>query len=98
MSGKNTTAAFVTQMEGDLDGKWPNHQVDSLGGVRSTPWEEPSPTMAWNYPSSAYGGEMPQNPHPGHWSPFNPQGFVFTLAGSREGVEGFADGPGPDAR
>ena len=85
-------------MEGELDGKWPNHRMDSLDGVRSTPWEQPSPTMAWNYPSFAYGGEIPQNRHSENRHSFNPQGFVFTLAGSQEKEEGFADGPGPDAR
>ncbi|KAL7552581.1 hypothetical protein ACHAWF_015815 [Thalassiosira exigua] len=99
MSGENSTAAFATKMEGEtLDGIWPNHRVDSLRGVNSTPWELPSPTMAWNYPAYADGNEIPTNPNAGTPHSFNPQGFVFTLAGSQDGEEGFVDGLGSNAR
>ena len=100
MSGKNSTAAFVTKMEGgdELDGKWPNHRVDGLIGVKSTPWEVQSPTMAWEYPRFSEGDEVPMNPYAGKNYSFNPQGFVFTLAGSSSEEEGYIDGQGSDAR
>ena len=92
-------ASHATLMEGEaLDGNWPNHRVDGLNGVNSTPWELPSPTMAWNYPTHADGSEVPTNPKAGAPHSFNPQGFVFTLAGSPDGDEGFVDGLGSDAR
>ena len=99
LSGLNSTAEFVTIMEGELDGKWPNHRVDSSHGVNSTRWELPSPTMAWNYPRFAEGDETPMNPISASKNySFNPQGFVYTLAGSQNGEEGFVDGLGSDAR
>lgn len=98
-SGEGSTASYVTKMEGEeLDGNWPNHRVDSLHGVNSTPWEIPSPTMAVNYPTCSDGDEIPTNPNAGEKYSFNPQGFVFTMAGSRNGEEGFSDGVGTDAR
>ena len=98
MSGKNATAAYVTSMGGGLDGRWPNHRTDSLQGVNSTPWELPTPTMAWEYPRFADGDENPMNPSVREKYGFNPQGFVFTLAGSENGIEGYVDGNGSDAR
>ncbi|KAL9185156.1 hypothetical protein ACHAXT_002933 [Thalassiosira profunda] len=99
MSGANSKAAFVTAMEEEeLDGTWPNHRIDSRQGVNSTPWEQPSPTMAWNYPRFGDGDEVPTNPIEGKNFSYNPQGFVFTLAGSLEGEEGFVDGTGSGAR
>jgi len=99
MSGEDSTAALVTNMEGKLpDGQWPNHRVDSLQGVNSTPWELPSPTMAWNYPRYPDSTNIPMNPNAGEKYSFNPQGFVFTMAGSQNGEEGFLDGTGSDAR
>ena len=105
MSGMNSTPAYVTTMmmddvgeeEHDVDGIWPNHRLDSLQGVNSTPWELPMPTMAWNYPRFD-GDELPTNPNAGGKYSFNPQGFVFTMAGSLDGEEGFVDGVGNDAR
>ena len=99
MSGANSTPDTVTKMGGDvLDGKWPNHRVDSIEGVNSTPWELPSPTMGWNYPRHSDGANIPMNPNAGETYSFNPQGFVFTMAGSENGEEGFLDGIGTDAR
>lgn len=99
MSGRNATAGYATKMKGDkLDGVWPNHRVNSLKGVNSTPWESPLPTIAWNYPSYSDGNNIPANPHIGGQYSFNPQGFVFTMAGSIDGQEGFLDGLGSDAR
>ena len=101
MSGKNNTADLVTKMEGEeLDGTWPNHRLDSFDGVNSTPWELKTPTMAWNYPRFSAGDETPVNPNSvagKHYS-FNPQGFVFTMAGSLDREEGYLDGTGSDAR
>lgn len=102
MSGSNATAGYATRTEGEEpDGTWPNHRRDSADGVRSTPWEAPMPTMAWNYPRHAgVGDAIPRNPNSetGGRYEFNPQGFVFTMAGSEEGEEGFSDGVGSDAR
>ena len=99
LSGENSTAAYVTKMEREeLDGYWPNHRVDSLRGVNSTPWELPSPTMAWNSPKFSTGHDVPINPNAGKQYAFNPQGFVFTMAGSQYGEEGFLDGIGSDTR
>lgn len=98
MSGENSTTNYVTAMNGeDLNGNWPNHRVDSLRGVNSTPWIMRSPTMGWIYPSFSEGNEIPRNPVTDRYS-FNPQGFVFTLAGSPNGEGGFSDGQGSDAR
>eukprot|EP00985_Skeletonema_marinoi_P018530 scaffold10386_cov70-Skeletonema_marinoi.AAC.1 len=60
--------------------------------LNSTPWEPGSyPTTAWGYPRSIESDTLP--------TPlFNPQGYVFTLAGSKSGEEGFVDGEGSDAR
>ena len=104
MSGRNNTPSHVTKMEGEeLDGVWPNHRVDSHRGVNSTPWEMPLSTMAWNYPRFSEGNDTPMNPNAndfgsGRKYSFNPQGFVFTIAGSLNGDEGFVDGVGSDAR
>jgi hypothetical protein len=99
LSGENSTAAYVTKMEREeLDGYWPNHRVDSLRGVNSTPWELPSPTMAWNSHKFSTGNDVPINPNAGKQYAFNPQGFVFTMAGSQYGEEGFLDGIGSDTR
>eukprot|EP00804_Cyclotella_cryptica_P001991 CCRYP_007413-RA/>CCRYP_007413-RA protein AED:0.05 eAED:0.03 QI:0/0/0/1/1/1/4/0/2016 len=98
MTGENATVTSVTRMEGDADGKWPNHRVDSLQGVNSTPWEEPSPKIAWEYPKFGATSEVPKNPIPREDYALNPQGFVFTLAGSNNGEEGFVDGLESDAR
>lgn len=99
MSGENSTAASVTATKvTDLNGNWPNHRVDSLRGVNSTPWVMQSPTMGWNYPTFSEGNEVPMNPAGRERYSFNPQGFVFTMAGSPNGEEGFSDGQGSDAR
>jgi len=99
LSGKSNEVTAVTRMEGEPDGKWPNHRLDSLKGVNSTPWEEPSPTVSWEYPKSLDGDEVPKNPNArGQNYSSNPQGFVFTLAGSKDGEEGFRDGLGSEAR
>eukprot|EP00985_Skeletonema_marinoi_P033166 scaffold40638_cov190-Skeletonema_marinoi.AAC.2 len=60
--------------------------------LNSTPWEPGSyPTTTWEYPRSIEGDTLP--------TPlFNSQGYVFTLAGSKSGEEGFVDGEGSDAR
>ena len=58
----------------------------------STPWEEgSSPTITWEYPRSIEDDDT-RGPS------FNPQGYVFTLAGSKTGKEGFVDGIGSIAR
>jgi sugar lactone lactonase YvrE len=90
LSGVNNTVAYSTN-DGEPDGIWPNHQFDSFRGVNSTPWEEPSPTTTWEYPRTSLDADTPQNPL------FNPQGYVFTLAGSKTGQEGFVDGVGSEA-
>lgn len=100
MSGENSTAEYATKMIGeDRDEIWPNHKVDNLIGASSTPWELPLPTMAWNYPKYLTGNDIPINPNSnkGKRYSFNPQGFVFTMAGSRNAA-GFVDGGGSDAR
>lgn len=93
MSGSNVTVTSATRMEGVADGVWPNHRLDSLQGVNSTPWVEQTPTIAWEYPRFGPGNEVPKNPiaRKENYS-FNPQGFVFTLAGSDRGEKGFLDG------
>ena len=103
MSGENSTAEYVTKMEGELDDSstWPNHRLgSSVHGVNSTPWELPLPTMAWNYPKYFGSDELPINPNTnvGEKNSFNPQGFVFTMAGSLDGDEGFVDGLSSTAR
>eukprot|EP00986_Skeletonema_menzelii_P003076 scaffold902_cov146-Skeletonema_menzelii.AAC.1 len=60
--------------------------------LKSTPWESGSyPTTTWEYPRLKEG-DTPRAPS------FNPQGYIFTLAGSINGEEGFVDGEGLDAR
>jgi len=102
MSGVNSTAEYVTKMESELDDSstWPNHRLGSIHGVNSTPWELPLPTMAWNYPKYLGSEELPINPNSdvGEKYSFNPQGFVFTMAGSLDGEEGFIDGLSTNAR
>ena len=98
MSGLNASVTSATRMEGDADGVWPNHRLDSLEGVNSTPWLKKTPTIAWEYPKSAEN-EVPENPFArGESYTFNPQGFVFTMAGSEIGEAGFVDGVGSEAR
>ena len=76
------------------DGFW-NHCLD---GVNSTPWLEKMPIIAWEYPIFD-GDGVPQNPVvTGKTYGYNPQGFVFTLAGSENGEDGFVDGTGSKAR
>ena len=98
MTGLNVTVTSATRMEGDPDGRWPNHHLDSFHGVNSTPWMEPEPTIAWEYPKFGEGNAVPRNPVGRENYSFNPQGFVFTLAGSDAGEEGFVDGVKADAR
>ena len=101
LTGANASVTSVTRMEGEAaDGLWPNHRLDSLEGVNSTPWMERTPTMAWEYPKfDVRDGGKPVNPIArGENYSFNPQGFVFTLAGSQSGEEGFRDGLGSEAR
>lgn len=98
MSGQNASVTSASRMEGDADGVWPNHRLDSLEGVNSTPWMLKTPTIAWEYPKSA-GNEVPENPFVTKENyRFNPQGFVFTMAGSESGEAGFVDGVGLEAR
>lgn len=98
MTGENATVTSATRMGGDADGIWPNHRLDSLDGVNSTPWVEKTPTIAWEYPKFGEGNDVPKNPISGQRYSFNPQGFVFTLAGSTSGEEGFVDGIESQAR
>jgi len=57
-----------------------------------TPWEDASsPITYWEYPRSLED-DILRSPS------FNPQGYVYTLAGSMSGQEGFVDGEGSDAR
>jgi hypothetical protein len=99
MTGRNATVTSVTRMErGEDDGRWPNHRLDSLDGVNSTPWLEKTPVISWEYPRFV-GDETPKNPMGGREKyDYNPQGFVFTLAGSENGEDGFVDGTGSEAR
>ena len=99
MTGTNASVTSATRMEGDADGVWPNHRLDSLHGVNSTPWTERTPTITWEYPKSDVTDGIPVNPiAKGENYTLNSQGFVFTSAGSQKGEEGFSDGVGSDAR
>ena len=97
LTGLNNSAVVATNVHDGPVTAWPNHYQDNAGGVNATPWTRPLPTATWAYPKSG-PGELPGNPLlQGEFSML-PQGFSFTLAGSLDGEEGFADGMGIDAR
>ena len=79
-------------------GIWPNLELaERQGGLNTTPWTLPQPTAMWSYPKSdMVGNDFTYNIGPE--LELLPQGFTFTLAGSKSGEEGFEDGKGPQAR
>jgi len=70
---------------------------EDYDGAKTVPWMDPVPTDVWSYPKSL-NGELPRNPSTNPPYSYNPQGFVFTMAGSTDGASGFVNGPPSDAR
>ena len=66
-------------------------------GAKTTPWMDPNPTDVWGYPKTL-GSEGPRNPRTNPQLAYNPQGYVYTHAGSTGGIKGFVDGASADAR
>ena len=66
-------------------------------GAKTIPWLDPNPTDVWAYPKSL-ASEGPRNPRTNPELSYNPQGYVYTHAGSTSGAKGFVDGPSYDAR
>ena len=97
-SGSNSTVTRMTRMEDEPGGIWPNDRISSMKGINSTPWETTTPTVTFEYPNFLDDDGIPRNPISGKKYSFNPQGFVFTLAGSTNGEEGFSDGVESEAR
>lgn len=66
-------------------------------GAKTVPWLMANPTDVWNYPKSA-AGEGPRNPNTNAALSYNPQGYVYTHAGSTDGTSGDTDGVASAAR
>jgi len=66
-------------------------------GANTVPWLASKPTDVWAYPKHATG-EGPRNPNTNPALTYNPQGYVYTHAGSTSGDSGFTDGPASSAR
>ncbi|GMI09425.1 hypothetical protein TrVE_jg8809 [Triparma verrucosa] len=70
---------------------------EDYSGAVTVPWLDPKPTDVWEYQKS-WPTEGPRNPNTNPTLTYNPQGYVYTHAGSASGVSGFVDGSSSIAR